>query len=75
MAVETFHTLIARNKRNSFLLIAVFMLLFVGMGLLIGYIWGEGDATVSFIIAAGAGLLAFFLTIGSYFGGRGPCWA
>ncbi|KKK47570.1 hypothetical protein LCGC14_3153840, partial [marine sediment metagenome] len=27
MAAETFHTLIARNKRNSFLLIAVFMLL------------------------------------------------
>ena len=36
MPVETFHTLISRNKRNSFVLIGVFMLLFIGMGLLMG---------------------------------------
>ncbi|HOF19473.1 MAG TPA: hypothetical protein PK082_11230, partial [Phycisphaerae bacterium] len=44
MPVETFHSLIARNKRNSAILIAAFLLFFVGMGLLIGYVlagfWG-----------------------------------
>ncbi len=39
MAIETFHTLIARNKRNSVLLIAGFMVFFLGMGLLIGVVW------------------------------------
>lgn len=39
MAIETFHTLIARNKRNSVILIGVFMLIFLGMGLLIGMVW------------------------------------
>ena len=29
MATETFHTLIAKNRRNSFILIGVFMLFFV----------------------------------------------
>ena len=29
MAVETFHTQIARNKRNSVVLIAVFLVFFV----------------------------------------------
>lgn len=43
MPIETFHTLIARNKRNTFLLIAIFMLFFVSMGLLIGMVWGDGD--------------------------------
>ena len=36
MAGETFHDQIARNKRNSILLIGVFLVLFVGLGLLIG---------------------------------------
>ena len=46
---ETFHTLIARNKRNSWLLIAAFMLFFVVFGGLIGYVagsyWGGGGTT------------------------------
>ena len=69
MPVETFHTLIAKNKRNSFLLIAVFMLFFVGLGLLIGYVWGRGEMAFSFIVAAVAALIAFFMTLASYFGG------
>lgn len=44
MSTTTFYSLIARNKRNSFLLIAVFILLFSGMGLLIGYVWGGGGS-------------------------------
>lgn len=41
MPAETFYTLIARNKRNSVILIAVFMLFFAAMGLLIGYAWSS----------------------------------
>lgn len=69
MAVETFHTLIARNRRNSFFLIAGFTLFFVGLGLLIGYVWGRGDMTFSIIVAAIAAVVAFVLTLASYYGG------
>ena len=49
MAVETFHTLIARNKRNSFLLILGFMVFFVGLGLLItpGFTDGRGTRALA----------------------------
>ena len=69
MAVETFHTLIARNKRNSFLLIALFMIFFVGLGLLIGVVWGshtddygvfQANWTFGFMVAVIAGVVAFF---------------
>ena len=69
MAGKTFHTLIAKNRRNSFILIAGFMLFFTGMGLLIGMVWGGGEVTFGIIVAAIAGVVAFFLTLGSYFGG------
>ncbi len=69
MPVETFHTLIAKNKRNSFLLIAVFLLLFVALGMLIGYVWGKGQMAFSFIVAGIAAAIAFVLTLASYFGG------
>jgi heat shock protein HtpX len=69
MGIETFHTLIARNKRNSAILIAVFMLFFVGLGLLIGYVWGGGAAASSITVALLAGLVAFLLTLASYYGG------
>ena len=69
MAAETFHTLIARNRRNSFFLIAGFMLFFVALGLLIGYVWGRGSMAFSVIVAAIAAIVAFILTLTSYFGG------
>ena len=69
MPVETFQTQIARNKRNTWLLIILFSLFFVGLGLLIGYVWGQGDANYSIGVAAIAALIAFVLTLGSYFGG------
>jgi len=69
MATETFHTLIRRNRRNSWLLIFFFLAIFVGMGLLIGAVWGGGDRTFSVIVAAIAGAVAFLLTLGSYYGG------
>jgi len=69
MPVETFHTLIAKNKRNSFLLIALFMLFFVGLGLLIGMVWGDGDWRFGAVVAVVAAMVAFFLTLASYYGG------
>lgn len=66
---QTFHDLIARNRRNSLLLIAVFLLLFVGLGLLIGQVWGRGDMLFSVIVATSAGLIAMVLTLASYYGG------
>ncbi len=68
MPTETFHTLIARNRRNTFLLIFLFGLFFVGIGLLIGYVW-MGDWYQSIIVAAIAGVIAFILSILSYYGG------
>jgi len=69
MPARTFHTLIARNRRNSFFLIGVFMLLFVGMGLLIGMVWGGGEAGFGITVAVAAGIVAFLLTLLSYYGG------
>ena len=40
MPIETFHTQIARNKRNSVILIAGFLAFFILFGLLIGAVWG-----------------------------------
>ena len=84
MGIETFDTLIAKNKRNSFLLIGGFMIFFVAIGLLIGVVWGSGTdqygqyhanwyfgAIVAFIAAVGA----FFLTLASYYGGSGALMA
>ncbi|KKL23147.1 hypothetical protein LCGC14_2428320, partial [marine sediment metagenome] len=69
MAVETFRTMIARNKRNSWLLIVLFMFLFVGMGLLIGAVWGGGSRNFSIAVAAVAATIAFVMILGSYYGG------
>jgi len=69
MAIETFHTLIARNKRNSFLLVVLFTLFFIGLGLLIGMVWGDGDWGFGIVVAAGAAIVAFCLTLTSYYGG------
>jgi heat shock protein HtpX len=68
MATETFHDQIAHNQRNSAILILVFLLLFVGVGLLIGLTWG-GDWRFGAMVAVGAGVVAFFLTLISYYGG------
>ena len=68
MALETFHTLIARNQRNTAVLLAVFALVFVGLGLLVGYAWG-GDWSFSITVASGAAVLAFLLLLAGYYGG------
>ncbi|MCD6377719.1 MAG: zinc metalloprotease HtpX [Planctomycetes bacterium] len=68
MVIETYNTLIAHNKRNSWLLIGLFVLIFIGIGLLIGWIWG-GDWGFSIVVASGAAIVAFLLTLLSYYGG------
>ena len=69
MPVETFHTLIARNKRNSVFLIVSFTLFFVGLGLLIGTVWGRGEPMFGVVVAVIAAVVAFVLTLLSYYGG------
>ena len=68
MAVETFHTLIARNKRNTWLLIVLFGMVFVGLGMLIGTAW-IGDRRGGMGLAVIAGTVALVLTLASYYGG------
>ncbi len=70
MAIETIHTLISRNKRNSRLLIAVCVVLFVGIGLLIGSVWGGGGGWgFPIVVASIATVVAFVLIMFSYYGG------
>ena len=69
MATETFQTLIDKNRRNSVILILVFLALFAGVGMLIGLAWGRGNSRFGVIVAAGAGAVAFVLTMISYYGG------
>jgi heat shock protein HtpX len=65
---ETFHELIAQNKRNTWLLIVCFTIFFVGLGLLIGYVWG-GSLPFAIGVAVLAAIISFFLTLASYYGG------
>ena len=50
------------------MLMVVFMLLFVGMGVLIGWVWG-GSWPFSITVAAIAAVISFALMLGSYYGG------
>jgi heat shock protein HtpX len=75
MSGETFHDQIARNKRNSVLLIGVFLVFFAGMGLLIGMVWGGGSSRFGIVVAVAAGAVAFALTLASYYGGPGALLA
>lgn len=68
MAVQTYHTLIARNKRNSWILIFSFILVFAGIGTLIGWVWG-GDWQFGVGVSVVAGIIAFLLTLASFYGG------
>jgi heat shock protein HtpX len=66
---ETFHELIARNKRNSWLLIFIFAIVFIAIGLLIGNYWGGGYWPFSLAVAGGAAAIAFILSLATYYGG------
>jgi heat shock protein HtpX len=76
MPVETFHTLIARNKRNSLLLIGGFLLFFLVVGLVIGLAWGGvGNWPFAWTVALGAAGVAFVLTLISFYGGSSALMA
>jgi len=49
--------------------------LFAGLGMLIGMVWGGGDMAFGIIVAVIAGLVAFGLTMASWFGGPGALLA
>lgn len=74
MAVD-FHSLMSRNRRNSWLLIAVFVAFLAILGGGAGYLWGMGGgdptqaAALSLVMAAGCVLLASVSALGSYFAG------
>ena len=69
MSTETFRSLISRNRRNSAILLAAFGVLFVLIGWLIGEVWGGGDEGFRLGVPLAAAGVAFFLMLGSYYGG------
>ncbi len=66
---ENFRDQIARNKRNTFFLIFIFAVVFVAMGLLIGNYWGGGNWYFSVAVAVIAAVVAFIISLASYYGG------
>jgi heat shock protein HtpX len=65
---ETFYSQIAANKRNSFLLTLVIVVLFALLGFSIGYAIG-GDVTSALFVMAIALAVGALLSAGSYFSG------
>ncbi|MFL5725032.1 MAG: zinc metalloprotease HtpX [Chloroflexota bacterium] len=65
---ETFYSQIAANKRNSFLLTLVIVVLFALLGFSIGYAIG-GDAQSAVFVTIIALVVGGLLSVGSYFGG------
>jgi heat shock protein HtpX len=65
---ETFYKQIAANKRNSFLLSLIIVVLFALLGFSIGYAIG-GDVTTALLVMVIALVAASLLSAGSYFSG------
>jgi heat shock protein HtpX len=65
---DTFYNQIAANRRNSFLLALVVIVLFGALGFSIGYAI-SGSASGAVAVMIGAILLGGLLSAGSYFGG------
>lgn len=63
-APSTFFREIARNRRNSWLLVLVVMVVLAALGAAIGYATGFGWGGVAVALT-----VAFFMSIGSYFAG------
>jgi heat shock protein HtpX len=66
MPVETFQTLIASNRRRSFLLILCVFALFAAVGVLMGMYVADGNWPIGLAIAVAAAVIAF---LASYYGG------
>lgn len=67
--MSSMHELVRANKRNTWVLIFVFVVLLAGLGMGIGAYWGGGDWTSSLIGAAAAGVIAFFMVLLGFLGG------
>ncbi|HUW57168.1 MAG TPA: M48 family metallopeptidase [Planctomycetota bacterium] len=67
--MASMHDLVRANKRNTWVLIFVFVLLIGALGLLIGALVGRGEWTSGLIGAAAAGLVAFFMVLLGFFEG------
>ena len=65
---ETFYSQIAANKRNSFLLTLVIVVLFALLGFSIGYAIG-GDVTSALFVMVIALIVGALISAGSYFSG------
>jgi heat shock protein HtpX len=65
---ETFYDQIAANRRNSFLLALVVIILFGALGFSIGYAV-SGSSSGAIAVMIGALVLGGLLSVGSYFGG------
>jgi heat shock protein HtpX len=65
---ETFYTQIAANRRNSFLLSLLVVLLFAALGFAIGYAI-SGDASGALFVMGVAVLFGGLAAVGSYFAG------
>ena len=52
------YSAIAKNKRNTLLIMAVFVALIGALGLLIGYVYGDGTYTLPVVIVISAGVYA-----------------
>ena len=61
--MPSMHELVRANKRNTWVLIFVFMLIIAALGLLIGALIGRGDWTSGLIGAGAAGIIAFFVVL------------
>ncbi|MCG3178409.1 MAG: Protease HtpX [Phycisphaerae bacterium] len=66
---DDFYQLIDRNKRNSLLLMAVFIALVAVVAWVIGLAWGRGDWRVSVAVGGVAAAISFLIALASYYGG------
>ncbi len=64
MAATTFYTEISKNKWKSAVLMSVFIVVILGLGFLVGYIWGYDYAILGLAIAA---IVATIMSITSYY--------
>jgi hypothetical protein len=65
---DTFYNQIAANRRNSFLLALIVIVIFGALGFSIGYaVAGSAEGAVAVMI--GALVLGGLISIGSYYGG------
>src|SRR5574340_813642 len=69
-AHASFYDQIAENRRDSLILVAIVALVLAALGFAIGY-GVTGELAAGWVVLVLAVVLAFFLSVGSYYGGDG----